>query len=83
MIVNLQIDRLVLEGLPYGSHHAPLIRAAVERELARVIAQNALESGLRLGAVARVGTNPVRTQSAPVENTATQIAEAVFGELVR
>ena len=38
MIVNLQIDRLVLDGLPVGTHEGPRVQAAIEAELARLFA---------------------------------------------
>jgi len=38
MIVNFHIDRLVLDGLPAGSHEGPLVRDALEAELARLLA---------------------------------------------
>ena len=38
MIVNLHIDRLVLDGVAAGSHEGPLVRDALEAELARLLA---------------------------------------------
>lgn len=47
MTVRLHIDRLVLDGLdlPPGGHHA--LRAAVEGELARLIAAGGLAPALK------------------------------------
>ncbi len=47
MIVNLHIERLVIDGLPVGSHEGPYIQAAVERELARLIGEGRISQGVR------------------------------------
>jgi hypothetical protein len=40
--VNLHIERLILDGLPVSSLQGPAVRAALERELGRALAQSAL-----------------------------------------
>lgn len=42
MNVNLHIERLILDGLPVSSSQGPAVRAALERELGRALAQSAL-----------------------------------------
>jgi hypothetical protein len=37
MKINLHIERLVLDGLPIDHHDAPLVQAAVETELTRLL----------------------------------------------
>jgi hypothetical protein len=37
MSINLHIDKLVLDGLPVGSHESSVVQAAVEAELARLV----------------------------------------------
>ena len=55
MKINLHIERLVLDGLPVTSMQGPQVRAAVERELARLLAAHGLSHELRGGiAVPRV-----------------------------
>jgi hypothetical protein len=42
MNVNLHIERLILDGLPVSSLQGAAVRSALERELARVLAQGGL-----------------------------------------
>jgi hypothetical protein len=49
MKINLHIDRLVLAGLPIDHHQGPLVKAAVEAELSRLLAANGLANGLMNG----------------------------------
>lgn len=37
MKIELYIDRLILDGLPLEKRHAPVVRAAVEKELTRLL----------------------------------------------
>jgi hypothetical protein len=83
VIVNLHIDRLVLEGLPIGAHQGPLVQAAVEAELARLLADGAIGGTLPPGgATALVRTDPIRPSGAAGE-LGRQIGRAVFGGLGR
>jgi hypothetical protein len=79
MIVNLQIDRLVLDGLPVGSHQGPLIQAAVEAEVARLLKQGWMDQAVPPG---RVGKAPIESGSGP-ESLGTTIGQAVFADLQR
>ncbi len=38
MIIQVRVERLVLDGLPFTSVDAPALRAAVEAELSRLLA---------------------------------------------
>ncbi len=49
MNINLHIERLVLDGLPITRSQGPLVQAAVEEELARLIAADGLHAGLLEG----------------------------------
>lgn len=49
MNINLHIDRLVLDGLPIDHRHGPLIKAAVEAELGRLLAADGLANSLANG----------------------------------
>lgn len=49
MKINLHIDRLVLDGLPIDHHHGPLVKAAVEAELSRLLTANGLANSLLTG----------------------------------
>jgi hypothetical protein len=49
MSINLHIERLVLDGLSKSDAQAHLIGAALETELARLLAADGLESNLQSG----------------------------------
>lgn len=78
MTIHIHIDRLVLEGLPIGHHEGPLVQAAVEAELARLIAGGTRPpSG---GATARVTAPSISLvhHSTP-DQIGQQIARSVHG----
>ena len=81
MNINLHIERLVLDGLPVGSHEGPLVEAAVAAELTRMFAGGGFGEGTPRG-----GTRPlVRAEairmdgSGGAEGLGKQIGQAVFG----
>ncbi len=49
MKINVHIEHLILEGLPAAKRQGPLVQAAVEAELARLLALNGLSPELRPG----------------------------------
>jgi hypothetical protein len=49
MNINLHIDRLVLDGLPIEHQDGPLVKAAVEAELSRLLTANGLANSLMAG----------------------------------
>lgn len=49
MNINLHIDRLVLDGLPIDHQDGPLVKAAVEVELSRLLTTNGLANSLLAG----------------------------------
>ncbi len=44
MNINVHIERLILEGLPVSSHDAAVVRAAVQAELSRLLAEHGVEA---------------------------------------
>jgi hypothetical protein len=61
MKINLHIERLILDGLPVTSLQGPQVRAAVEAELARLLAADGLSHELRGGvAVPRVRAGAIQ-----------------------
>ena len=81
MNVRLHIERLVLEGLPLVPGQAPAVQAAIETELARLIAESGVAPGLpSLGAVPelRAGDVQLATGATPA-GIGGQIARAVYG----
>ena len=80
MKINLQIERLILDGLDLAPHERPLLRAAVESELARLLAAEGLNRELMAGgAFPSLSAASVQTanDNGP-ERTGHQIAQAVY-----
>lgn len=80
MRIDVRIDRLILEGLPVTGDQGPLVQAAVERELARLLAVDGLSGEARTaGAAPRVnaGGFELREGSHP-SRLGQQIARSVY-----
>jgi hypothetical protein len=60
MKISVHIERLVLEGLPVSSAQGARLGAAVERELARLVAAGGLAGTGPGGAVARADAGTIR-----------------------
>jgi hypothetical protein len=78
MNIRLHIDRLVLDGLSIGAHDGPLVQAAIEAELSRLLA------GIAPDAFGRGFAVPsLRAEAVPLDAGATpqgigaQVARAV------
>jgi hypothetical protein len=83
MNINLHIERLVLDGITLRRGQEPLLRAAVEAELARLFSTHGVASGLMSGgAVPRLHAGDIQLAT---ENNAQhlgqQIARALHGGL--
>lgn len=80
MNINVHIDRLILDGLPVTHSQGPSVQAAVEVELARLLAAEgpnpALLSGGALPSV-RAGNIEVTSENSPLQ-LGQQIAQAVY-----
>ncbi|MEA2165509.1 MAG: hypothetical protein QOK37_3636 [Thermoanaerobaculia bacterium] len=78
MTIRIHIERLILEGLPLGHHEGPLVQAAVEAELARLMGAGAPPpSG---GATARVKAPAISlTPNNSPTRLGQQIARSVHG----
>lgn len=85
MNINLHIERLVLDGLPLERGQEPLLRAAVQAELARLITADGLSSGLISGgATPRLQAGEIRLSAGSNSHRlGQQIARAVYGGLGR
>jgi hypothetical protein len=61
MKITLHIERLILDGLPVTSLQGPQVRAAVEKELARLLGAHGLSHELRGGiALPRVNAGAIQ-----------------------
>jgi len=83
MKIDLHIEELVLEGFPPGDRHC--IGAAVERELARLLAERGLPPGLAQGAdLPRLDGGSFEIKPGGwAEDVGGQMAGAVYGGLKR
>ncbi len=81
MNINIHIERLILDGLPIAHNHGPLVQAAVEAELARLLAADGLGPSLQAGgALYRVPGGSIQLMGDGNPNTlGQQIARAVYG----
>jgi hypothetical protein len=80
MTIRVHIERLVLEGLPISRNDGPAVQAAVEGELARLLAGNT--PSLSGGATPRVSAPAVALggNDSPAQ-VGRQIARSVYGGL--
>jgi hypothetical protein len=79
MKIQVRIERLVLEGLDVPRAQQPLLQAAVEAELGRLLAQGGLAPGLASGtAVPSVRAEGITAARQPAEMGA-RIARSVYG----
>lgn len=80
MKINLQIERLILDGLDVAPHERPVLQAAVESELARLLAVEGLNQELTAGgAWPSLGAVSIQmaNNNSP-ERVGHQIAQAVY-----
>jgi hypothetical protein len=84
VIVNVHIDRLVLDGLPVGSHEGPLVGAAVEAELARLFTEGGLANGFNCDRAAPlVRTEAMARPATDGGGLGVQIGQAVYEGIVQ
>jgi hypothetical protein len=79
--VNLNIERLVLEGFSLRQGEQLLVRAAVERELSRLLSEGGISPQLLSGgAVPRLSASDMRlTGAESPKQVGTQIARSLYG----
>ncbi len=81
MNVNLRIDRLVLDGMEIAPEQCPVLQAAVETELSRLLTEGGLSPSLARGvAVPHLSVRDMQITgtSSPTE-MGQQIARSVYG----
>jgi hypothetical protein len=80
MSIRVHIESLVLEGLPITRSQGPLVQAAVEAELARLMAEGGLAQELASGgAVPSVPAGNIKLAGGGPNHIGRQIARAVYG----
>jgi len=83
MKIRLNVERLVLEGLPISRSQGPLVQAAIEAELARLLADGGLEAG-RGGAMPDLPAGSIQLSSGDgPEAIGRKIAGSVYRSLGR
>lgn len=83
--INLHIERVVLNGVSVESHHQPMLKATLETELGRLLAQNGIASGLQGGGAfnaIQTASIDFREKNEP-SNLGRQIAHSVYGGISR
>ncbi|MBD2773378.1 hypothetical protein [Iningainema tapete] len=83
MNINIHIEKLILHDLPIPHSQRPLLQAAVEAELARLVTNDGLATSLLAGgAVPKIlASNIQLTQDSNSTLLGQQIAQAVYGGL--
>jgi hypothetical protein len=80
MSINLHIDRLVLEGVNIAPDQRHLLKANVETELARLLAEGGLASSLSQGAaLSRLSTSSIQLNGGSPMQLGRHIAQSVYG----
>ncbi len=85
MNINLHIERLILKDVPLETVHRPVLQAAVESELGRLLADNGFSTDfLKGGALRTIKSKPVEIsdETTPI-HLGGQIAQTVYGGLNR
>ena len=75
MKINIQIDRLIVDGMDLARADRPLMQSAFERELARLLVSDGLNSELSSGVA-------VPSLSVPAIQIANRNNPAAFGQQI-
>ena len=81
MNINVHIERLILDGLPITYSQRPLVQAAVEAELVRLLMADGLAPRLQAGGAMPYvpgGSVQLTSDGSPTQ-LGQQIAQAVYG----
>ncbi|MES2741985.1 MAG: hypothetical protein V4754_13675 [Pseudomonadota bacterium] len=79
MSIDLHIERLVLDGLPFEPAQAGLLRAALENELGRLLREGGLVPRADLGAAMLRAAPVTLAAGASAAALGRQIAASVYG----
>lgn len=82
MNINIQIERLILEGVSIPRSQHSQLQAAVEAELSRLFSENGLPPNLKNGGTIRqLPANINVTQTSDPTQMGQEIAQSIYGEL--
>lgn len=80
MIVNIHIERLILDGLSIPYHHQEKLQAAVETELRNQFTNNFRESLMQCRALSEISAGDIQiTDASDPVCLGQEIARAVYG----
>jgi hypothetical protein len=81
--ISVYIERLILDGMHLASGQGAKVKAAVEAELSRLLAEGGVESSLRSGgAFHKMPARPIRVSEEIHPNRlGQQIARSVYGSI--
>ena len=85
MNIDLHIQRLILDGIEMPSHQRPQLHAAVETELARLLADGGLQPSLTVGGARAFvpRSNFQMTDNGNPDQLGQQIARSVYDGIGR
>jgi hypothetical protein len=79
MNVSVHIERLILDGVPVPHRHRPQLQAALEAELARLIAADGLAVDMHMGGVLpRFSGGEIQIEDDDPKLLGKRIAQAVY-----
>ncbi|MFH7026535.1 MAG: hypothetical protein ACHBN1_14275 [Heteroscytonema crispum UTEX LB 1556] len=82
MNINLQIEKLILEGIELSPRQRRQLQAAVEVELSRLCTENGLPSSLQNGGtIPKLPANLNITNNSNPSQMGEQIAQSIYGEI--
>lgn len=83
MKINLQIEHLILDGLPLGPGDGARVRAAIERELTPLLAENGIGNAQPIGeTLPSLRANPISiTNESPPQMVGRQVAHSLYESL--
>ena len=83
MKINVYIERLILDGINMGPGQGAMVKAAVQAELSRLLAEGGVESGLKSGGVfPNMPARPIQvSEDIHPNRLGQQIARTVHGSI--
>ena len=85
MKIDLHIDRLILDGIDLGPAQRPLLQAALQAELGRLLAEAGIAGSLAAGGMVpsvRADGFAMSGEASPA-SLGRQIAQSVYGGIVK
>ncbi len=81
MNINLHIERLILDGLPFESRQRAALQAEIELELARLLTENGIAANWQSGG----GVSSVRADAIQLtaESSSAEISRQIAGSIYR